>query len=46
MDFEKQFDLIILGAGVSGLSAAEKFLSINPKLKLAILEARDVKKKI
>lgn len=37
----RQFDVVILGAGISGLSAAYEIKKRNPKLTIAILEARD-----
>ncbi len=37
----REFDVIILGAGISGLSAAYTIKKKSPKLRVAILEARD-----
>ncbi len=37
----KKYDVIILGAGISGLSAAYTLKKKKPELKIAILEARD-----
>ena len=33
------YDVVIIGAGISGLSAADKLLSKDPSLKIKILEA-------
>ena len=35
------FDLLIIGAGVSGLACAEAALAADPGLRVAVLEARD-----
>jgi monoamine oxidase len=35
------FDLCIVGAGISGLSTADKFLQKFPQLKIIVIEARD-----
>ena len=34
-------DLVIVGAGLSGLSAASTALDLNPDLDLVVIEARD-----
>ena len=38
---KEKYDVIIIGAGLSGLSAATKLKEINPDVKLMILEAGD-----
>jgi monoamine oxidase len=37
----KKHDVLILGAGLAGLSSAHRLLSQNPNLSILILEARD-----
>ena len=32
------YDLLVVGAGISGIAAAKFYLDIHPKCKLAILE--------
>ncbi len=38
---EEEFDVVIVGAGVSGLTAASTLLSHNPQLRIKIFEASD-----
>lgn len=38
---QNEYDVIIVGAGMSGLSAAYRILTQRPSTKLLILEARD-----
>lgn len=35
------YDVIVLGAGVAGLAAAERLVSLDSELKVLVLEARD-----
>ena len=35
------YDAVIIGAGLSGLAAAQRILSRNPSAKIVVLEARD-----
>ena len=35
------FDVLILGAGISGLSAAKRLIGYGNKLKIAIVEAQN-----
>ena len=41
MQSESEENVIIVGAGLSGLSAAEYILRKNPSLKVIVLEAMD-----
>jgi len=40
-EIEDDLDVIICGAGISGLSAAYHFRQNNPKLRFLVLEGRD-----
>ncbi len=37
---EDQFDVVVVGAGLSGLSAARRLQKKNPQLRVLVLEAR------
>lgn len=41
MQSESEETVIVVGAGLSGLSAAEYILRKNPSLKVIVLEAMD-----
>lgn len=40
---QQKFDLIVIGAGVSGLTAARSFLKRNNKASVIVLEAKGTK---
>ena len=37
----KPYDVVVIGAGLAGLSAADRLLIRNKDLKVLVLEARD-----
>ena len=37
---EEEFDLIVMGCGLSGMTAAYEILKLDPGIKLCLLEAK------
>ena len=36
----KEFDIIVIGCGLSGMTAAYEILKLDPEIKLCLLEAK------